>query len=187
MPFVYGGCGGNDNRFATRDACNAACPGLGANYDNCLIDSDCSIVSAGCCGACGQVSDDQLLAVATRYLRPFGDQRCSPAPPCIPCPPPGELEGTFKFYRAVCVNQQCSVQDVRKTELTACKTANDCALRDGAECCAQCDGQGWISARKGADFCGGAEVSCDACISTPPKSLIATCDDGVCGLNVLLL
>ncbi len=187
-PFAFGGCGGNENRFPSREDCQKVCPRLGANYDNCLIDSDCRVIAASCCGVCEPVDDHSLLSVAKATLEQFQSQHCSTIEPCAPCLDPGETESMMKYFRPACAAEgQCTVKDIRnEPKLTGCQVDADCVLRDGAECCPQCDGAGWIGARKGADFCSGTVVGCNDCASTPPPNLRVYCGDGVCAVTKTL-
>src|SRR3954466_15612221 len=42
-PTVWGGCGGTLNAYATREACEQACPGGGSNWGACASDADCAL------------------------------------------------------------------------------------------------------------------------------------------------
>jgi len=182
-PFVYGGCDGNANRFPTRDACLAACPGGGSQWGACQYDGDCALTTLGCCGPCEPIANNQLLAVNSGHVADVAQQSCVGGATCGACQSTTEYDATAKYFKPVCVSKQCSAIDIRMTPaLTACASDADCALRDGADCCAQCDGVGFVSVKNGADFCGGASTPCLNCGSVPPIGLKAACSNGTCAL-----
>ncbi|HMJ14307.1 MAG TPA: BPTI/Kunitz domain-containing protein, partial [Polyangiaceae bacterium] len=53
LPFTYGGCEGNPNRFDSIEECQATCRGGFPDLDFCETHTDCSVVPVGCCGGCG--------------------------------------------------------------------------------------------------------------------------------------
>jgi hypothetical protein len=179
-PFVYGGCEGNANRFATRDACIAQCGSSPSdNWGSCEHDSDCTLVSNGCCEGCEPVEDQQLLAINRQYV---GDQQnsiCPIAASCVPCPTVTEYEATRKYFKPVCTSHQCSLLDVRQSPLTQCKANADCTLRDGVNCCSECDGSGYVPVNNSANFCD-APTACPKCVSITPREYQAECIKGVC-------
>jgi hypothetical protein len=186
-PFVYGGCEGNANRFATRDACIAACPGGGSNWGACKVDAECAKFVPGCCGACEPVDGNALLAVSGGHLVDLvdaQDQECAAFGACAPCPVVGEYEATGKYLEPVCVSGQCTLRDIRKSALSACKTDSDCGLRDGTDCCPGCDSMGFVAVNSSAAFCSDGPVPCAACgpILPPPAGLRASCQQGYCAL-----
>jgi hypothetical protein len=179
-PFVYGGCGGNANRYASREACLDACPNVGADWDQCGSDGDCAVASPNCCGECEPVAIERLTAVNRARQTAYEKAHCPYTPPCLPCEPVLENMQSEKYFKPACRNGHCTVIDIRETPLTACEKTSDCMLRDGADCCAQCDGAGWVAVNKSADLCGGAPTPCPSCISKPPSEWDVVCLSGRC-------
>ena len=179
-PFVYGGCSGNANRYPSRDACLQACPNVRDDWDECENDIDCTFVDAGCCGECEPVAIEQLVAINLAHLPLYANSRCPDVPPCVPCMPVPENERSEKYYQPQCQNAHCTLIDIRETALTACAKTSDCMLRDGAGCCAECDGTDWVAVNKTADLCGGTPLPCSHCASKPPAEWDVVCLSGRC-------
>lgn len=200
MPFVYGGCGGNANRYKSLAECQQTCPGGNPNYDACKLPSDCLVTGTGCCGVCDGpgISAHDLISYNRAYANQLqcglafgvaGDAAGAAAPiACAPCAP--VADGTLKNFIPNCVANECAVEDIRTSAVTACKTAADCKLRSGTSCCEGCGSGNLVAVRKDGSFeklvCGGQPVACDACAPVPTPGAIAICGaSGHCEVDYL--
>jgi len=179
-PFVYGGCGGNANRYPSRDACLLACPSISGDWGACVNDTNCTFVSTSCCGECEPVDINRLVAINIAHQDQYTKLHCPEIPPCAPCMAVLENQQTQKYFKADCQNARCTLIDIRETALTACEKTSDCMLRDGAFCCPQCDGTEWVAVNRKADLCDGVPTACDDCASPPPSEWDFVCLSGRC-------
>jgi hypothetical protein len=182
-PFVYGGCGGNANRYPSLADCQKACPGGSPSYDSCKLPSDCVVTGTGCCGICDSagITAHDLIAYNRQYtsllqcgfaldIAAGGSASAGAAAPvaCAPCPLPPAGQGTLKYFVPDCVAGQCVVEDLRTSPVTACTTSAECKVRRGTGCCESCDNGDLIGTRNDGSFeklvCGGAPTPCAACL-----------------------
>ncbi len=185
VPYLFESCDMSANRYATREACLAACHGGSPDLDACASDLDCVITSEGCCGVCEPVLDTALVAVAADRLEELRELTGCTAE-CAPCAPPTWGEQTSQNFYPACVDGQCTVRDVRNRPIAACDTVDDCRFRCGTGCCDACGAvEDLIAVRSDADlsaeFCGGDPIPCDPCLCTVPESYRLRCDGGFCG------
>jgi hypothetical protein len=134
MPFIYGGCEGNDNRFATVDDCYEACRGRG-DHDatTCTDTGECIARRLGepCC-----TSDIRDFVAVRRDV----DFSCDdPALGCQPCADNCATVPQDGYFGSRCEAGHCELYDVREWGGDACSDEGDCGLHYGADCCVECD------------------------------------------------
>jgi hypothetical protein len=182
--FVYGGCQGNANRFETLSACQAACHGGTPDYDACTRPTDCSLASVACCGGCEPVTAEALVALNRNHLADYNTFKGCDGLSCGACADVSPMDRTSQYFVATCASGQCTVVDIRETDLVACKDYTECTLRVGAECCERCSSDSVVAlstnAKLGDLVCGSDAPSCPPCVPTIPPGFAASCNTGKC-------
>lgn len=175
-PFVYGGCGGNANRYASLKECQSACRGGTPDYDACTQPTDCVLAGTGCCGVCDapSLTNRDFIAYNAQYQEVM---QCAADIACAPCPP--IAGGARKYFVPDCVQGQCTVIDLRDPQYTACMVDEECAVRYGTGCCHSCSPDDIIALRKDVNIerlvCNGNLVGCPECEPSgyPPTPVCA--------------
>lgn len=161
----------------------------------CTSNTQCEVVPVSCCscGSAGPISN--FTAINSAYSAQF-NERCAAVDcaPCLPTPMPGLNDPSF-YVVATCERPidapegapgHCALVDLRATEITACKSASDCSLREGTACCQGCLGQPVaLAGRQGSALsalvCDGQSTSCPACAPNF-YGYQTVCDSGRCGI-----
>ncbi|WP_233561997.1 BPTI/Kunitz domain-containing protein [Sorangium cellulosum] len=184
VPFTWGGCDGNENRFESLAACQEACQGGAPDMDTCASAGDCVLASPRCCASCDPVDASAFVAIHREASADYSVATGCGDVACAPCPPATEAERTSQYFTAACESGRCVVLDVRESPLTECTQDADCALRDGVGCCEGCDGTGIVALNQSADLasivCPEGFGACPPCAPVYPAGMTAKCSEGRC-------
>jgi hypothetical protein len=132
MPFTYGGCDGNDNRFATMQECYATC-GLQGDHALaiCSQSADCTPVRLG--EPCCRLDVRDFVAVSSP-----ASFSCNDPAFCRACTVDCDFAPQDGYIGATCESGFCIPFNLLERGGAACATSSDCGLRYGVECCEQC-------------------------------------------------
>ncbi len=154
--------------------------GVGELPTSCVVPSDCVVVPASCCGACGAPARGDAVAVNAKQAPAYRQQLCSETA-CPGCDMPRD-----PTLVATCSAGNCELIDLLQHPSTACERNEDCVLRTN-QCC-NCGGAQDIEHLIAVNVMSSypslvcdPDEACDPCVDTPPDRAHAYCGaDGHC-------
>ncbi len=183
---ALGGTGGGNGGTGTGGTGNL--PGL-AGWKKCTEKGTCVLSPTNCCGYCDpNASIKGFEAINTKHASDYSNVVCADdvlCPDCVNAENPNNL--------ALCRAGICTGVDLRRDELSACKTQGDCRLRWGSRCCESC-GEGkpdeLIAYNKNANLeqevCSPFAGACPPCAPPPiPSHFVPTCVQGHCSWTLV--
>ncbi len=101
----------------------------GGSSTECTMPSDCALRPRSCCGACGEPTSSDLIALRVDALASYADQICGTTgcPECAGQPDP--------YLFATCAGGACAPVDLHSDPLAVCVLDADCVLAV-PQCCA---------------------------------------------------
>jgi hypothetical protein len=191
VPVMYGGCNATKNNYETLAACQQACPHGNPNYDTCRVATDCLLGNLGCCGVCDGPGVTAHDFIAYNKQDQAKAQACTlGGVTCGSCPPVEPMTNTRPYFVPNCVRGECVVEDIRENDVTACKTSEDCRVRNGTACCQACGFGDVVAVRRDGSLerlvCDELPPTCLDCVAVPPEGAEAQCNDqGRCVVRYL--
>jgi hypothetical protein len=176
LPFVYGGCEGNANRYSTIGECLARCGG----GTECSLSSECVVSNAGCCAGCEPVTEEDFIALheddAAAASAACGSVVCGPCQEL----PAGSVPEAGNFF-AECSDRRCQLRDLRETTAAECADDSECHLRGGSGCCERCSDHP-VAISDESELLGRLECPEQACPPCVPSfdGYRVACDAGAC-------
>ncbi len=157
-------------------------------FSACETPSDCVITPASCCGACGQASADDRVAVHRDRLADYRARACQGDVQCDACFGPAD-----PYLVATCLQTggggQCAPIDLRATRATDCTRDTHCKVRLNTCCgCGVATADNVVALNSvaanqlDAQLCDSGE-QCQECTQIPDLAGYgASCDQGQCVL-----
>lgn len=161
--------------FESLALCLSSCPDAHAEAQACDTDEECEI-SFGCCAPCLPIDPNSVQAFSTKV----GPPSCPPTL-CNVCPEHSEADDNREYFLARCTAHACEAYDFTRSIGPNCGGNADCVLRDGTECCQDCDGESWVPMSYfGPITWGDCEgISCPPC-EQPAIGVGSVCEGGYC-------
>lgn len=150
--------------------------------DECVVPSDCVLVSVSCCGSCGAVVRGDAAAVNRAHADAHRAAACPDGAGCPACF--AEQDPTLL---ATCDAGRCVVVDLQAHAATVCASSSDCRVR-AVECC-ECGASITESTVVAISDPAALEAlvcdpgtGCPECLPDYPDGFGATCDGGRCAM-----
>jgi hypothetical protein len=178
MPFVYGGCDGNENNFQTIESCYATCKADTPSLAACESPSDCTLVRNQCCG-CDEPSLGNMVAVNAHQAGALQKALRCELVDCATCD-----SVSNPWLGATCSEGRCIAFDARQNDLTSCAMDAECSLRAGVECCEPCspDPGDYVALSSNPRELACGTGGCDLCLPVPPAGMKAACVSERCAV-----
>lgn len=192
--------GGSVGRAGAGSAGEASGGSGGVDVAACTSNTQCEVVPASCC-SCGILGPAENFTAINSANRAQFNTSCAAVDCAASCPPMRAPEPNDPYFYLVATCQRppdananapgrCVVVDLRKTEITACKSASDCSLRSGTNCCSGCNGMPVaLNGNQGGALsdlvCPSEPVGCPACAPIF-EGYAATCTDRRCSVVQML-
>lgn len=161
--------------FESLALCLSMCPNAHPEAQACDNDDECEL-SFGCCEPCLPID---LVSVHAFNVR-VGPPDCLPIQ-CPACAERSEADDNRQYFLTRCTAHSCEVYDFTRSIGPNCDGNGDCVLRDGRECCQDCDGESWVPISYSGPFPWGNcdDVVCPTC-DQPAIGVGAVCEAGYC-------
>jgi hypothetical protein len=152
---------------------------------DCSSHTDCVLVPASCCGACGAPTSNDVVALRVDAAAGYRESVCSAGYACPAC---ASMNNPDLF--ASCQNSLCVVVDLTTSQVSACSADADCVLRAAAccECGAAMDAHSLVAISKNsassyASLVCDATAVCAECMPQYPTSPAVICNGGHCWID----
>jgi hypothetical protein len=184
-----GGSGGSSSGGTGGGGIGGGGGGNIGGFSACEQKGVCVLAPTNCCGYCDpNAKITGYAAIHQAHEQAYNDSVCADDVLC-----PGCVSADNPHNLALCRGGSCVGVDLRRDELSACNTPDDCRVRWGSRCCESCGGDNHdelvaynknVSLEK--EVCSPFGGACPPCAPAPyPDYILPICVDGHCSWTLV--